>query len=449
LNPTDKLESPTAVEAERALLGGLIQRPDLVLQIWNDVKPSDFARLDHQNLYELIHRMVRNDEAVDLVTLPERVMREKDPARYGGVAYVIELPEHAPSTANLPHYAALVREKAVLRRLLALGQDLASEAARHPDDIASLVDRVATELISVGAAGKRGDWVPISAITDESLLRVQDLGRRQGDTIGVTTGYKRLDKLLSGLQPGDLVILAARPSMGKTALALNLALNAAEKGGAGVGIYSLEMGRHQLVDRLLCSLGPIDGEKYRTGRLDADEWELLLEASDKLRRLHISINDTPGLNVAEVRAHALRLKNSQPDLGLLVLDYLQLMGATDSRASRVEQVSEMSRGLKALARDLKVPVLALSQLSRNVEQRADKRPMMSDLRESGAIEQDADVIMFIYRDEYYNADSPDAGLAEVIIAKQRNGPTGTAKLAFQKQFSLFADVADEPWGLGD
>ena len=438
---------PNAVEAERALLGGVIQRPDALDQIKGQLDAEDFWRDDHRLLYTLLVDMHNNEEAIDLITVPERVLRTGESGKYGGVAYVVEMPDHAPSTANLSHYAGLIRSKSMLRQLMSLGNELSSNASRHPDDVNALLDKTTTELVRLATQGSGGErWHQVSMIIDEEMLKFEELASRDDDeTVGLTSGFTKLDKMTAGLQPGDLLILAARPSMGKTALALNLALNGALLGGAGVGIYSLEMSRHQLVDRLLCSLGLIDGTKLRTGSLDADDWDRLNTASEQLRQLKIHINDRPGLSIGEVRADALQLKSKDPSLGLILLDYIQLMGATDPRASRVQQVSEMSRGLKALAKDLNVPVVALSQLSRGVEQRQDKRPMMSDLRESGAIEQDADVILFIYRDEYYNPDSADQGLAEVIIAKQRNGPTGTVKLAFQKQYTLFNDVAEGDW----
>ncbi len=452
MGPDDNRHSlhPNAVEAERALLGGLIQRPDVLEEIRRDLDASDFWRDDHRLLFTLLMEMKLNGEAIDLITIPERVLRTGEPGKYGGIAYVIELPEHAPSTVNLEHYAGLIRSKSMLRQLMTLGNELTTHASRHPDDVNGLLDKTTSELVRLSTQGSAGkQWHPISLIVDDEIMKFEELASQGGgENVGLSSGFQRLDKMTAGFQKGDLLILAARPSMGKTALALNLALNAAILDGAGVGIYSLEMGRHSLVDRFFCSLGMVDGTKLRTGDLDADDWERLHKASEQLRRLKIHINDKPGLNVAEIRASALQLKAQDPTLGLILLDYLQLMGAMDPKLPRVQQVSNMSRGLKALAKDLEVPVIALSQLSRGVEQRQDKRPMMSDLRESGAIEQDADVIMFIYRDEYYNPDSADQGLAEIIIAKQRNGPTGTVKLAFQKQYTLFNDVAEGDWLAG-
>lgn len=434
---------PQSIEAERALLGGLMQRPDLLVEIHEIVKPADLYRDDHRQLFQLLLEMGAAGEPIDLVTVPERVSRSEDAGRYGGVAYVVELPDFAPSTANLAHYARTIRQKSVLREMIRVTQDLTSAAYTQPDDVGVLLDRAAQSMLELGEGGARDAWAPISTVLDEEIVRLEHLEGASDGVTGVATGFYDLDAKLAGLQAGDLVILAARPSMGKTALALNIAQNAALMNGIGVGIYSLEMSRESLVDRMLCTYALVESSRLRTGRLDADDWERLLEASEVLRRAPIHINDRPGLTVAEVRAHARRLKAQTPDLGLLVLDYLQLMEADDPRQSRVQQVSEMSRGLKALAKDLSVPVLALSQLSRGVEQRQDKRPIMSDLRESGAIEQDADVILFIYRDEYYNKDSVDQGLAEVIVAKQRNGPTGEIKLVFQGQYTRFDNYTED------
>ncbi len=428
---------PQAIDAERALLGGLLQRPDLLGDVFEVLKPGEFYRPEHRDLYALLHEMSSAGEPIDMVSVPMRVEKAEHPERYGGLAYVAELPDYAPSTANLTYYAQQIRQRATLRGVITQAHELADAAYAQPDDVGALIDRATQSFMALGDAGAGDTWHPISRIIDEELVRLEGM-EAQGDGItGVGTGFHKLDKMLAGLQKGDLVILAARPSMGKTAFALNIAQHAAVYGGVGVGIYSLEMGREQLVDRMLCAHAMVDATRLRTGRLDADDWNKLLEASEQLRLAPLYINDRPGLTVGEVRAHARKLKSTVPNLGFIMLDYLQLMGSDDPRQSRVQQVSDMSRGLKALAKDLGLPVMALSQLSRGVEQRQDKRPLMSDLRESGAIEQDADVVMFIYRDEYYNDDTQDVGLAEVIIGKQRNGPTGMVKLVFQGQFTRF------------
>jgi replicative DNA helicase len=432
------------VEAERALLGGLLERPDLQGTITELLRADDFYRHDHQALFQLIADMAGRGEHADMVTVPMRVAQDENPDRFGGVQYVTELPQHAPATANLPHYASVVKHKAKLRALIAAAEVVAHDAHGQPDDVASLIEKAAKAFADLGADGDGDIWHQVSEIIDDRIVKLEQLSEQPDAVTGVKTGFVELDDKLAGMQPGDLLILAARPSMGKTALALNIAQNAAMMSGVGVAIYSLEMGRDQLVDRMLCTLALVNASKVRTGNLDVEDWARLIDASEVLRQAQVHINDRPGLTVAQVRAHARQLKARHPSIGLIMLDYLQLMSAVDPRQSRVQQVSDMSRGLKALAKDLGVPVLALSQLSRGVEQRQDKRPIMSDLRESGAIEQDADVIMFIYRDEYYNKETTDSpGLAEVIIAKQRNGPTGVVKLRFQGAYTRFDDALED------
>jgi replicative DNA helicase len=377
------------------------------------------------------------------VTVSERILRGGQADRFGGSGYVAELPEHAPATTNLPHYAEMIREKAALRDLIKVSVELAGKAYAQPEDVAELLDSAAREMAGLGQGSGRRSWQAISEIVDAELLRIENLSKSPGTTTGSTTGFADLDKKLAGLQPTDLVILAARPAMGKTALALNIAQNVALMAEKPVGVFSLEMARGQLVTRMLCCHGLVDAGRVRTGTLDTDDWDRFVDASEYLRKSRIQIDDTPNLSIGDLRARSRRLKAEHPDLSLIVVDYLQLMRGDDARAPREQQISAISRGLKALAKDLECTVLALSQLNRGVESRQDKRPLVSDLRESGAIEQDADVIMFIYRDEYYNPDSLDKGLAEVIIAKQRNGPTGTVKLAFQGQFTRFDNYLDD------
>jgi replicative DNA helicase len=431
---------PHSVEYERALLGGLLQNPAMLREVAEVVEADDFHRPDHQELFRLLARMDAGGEPIDQVTVPERISREGRADRFGGVPYVVELVDHVSSTANLSHYAGVIREKATLRRFIEHSQELVDKAFDQPESVSALIEDASKRIFALSREQSRRAWHRISLIIDEELLRVEKLGAQAQAITGVTSGFLDIDEQLSGLQRGDLIVLAARPSMGKTALALNMAQNASIMGKVTVGVFSLEMGRQQLVDRMLCTQGLVDATKMRSGNLDSEDWERLLEASEVLRRAGLHIDDTPALTLSELRIRARRLASQEADLGLIVVDYLQLMQADDRGVSRTEQVSEMSRGLKALAKDLNVPVIALSQLNRSVETRADKRPLLSDLRESGAIEQDADVIMFIYRDEYYNKDSAEKGIAEVIIAKQRNGPVGTVKLAFRGQFARFDDV---------
>jgi replicative DNA helicase len=428
---------PHALEAERALLGGIMSAPEALDDVEELVRPEDFYRPEHGALYQLLTEMRGRAEAIDLVTVSERLLRGGQPDRYGGAGYVAELPEHAPSTANLAYYAGIVREKSVLRELIRVTTELSGRAYLQPDDVGELLDQAAREVSALGQGRGARSWHQISEIVDQELLRVEKLAENPGTTTGRTSGFADLDKKLAGMHPTDFVVLAARPGMGKTALALNIAQNVALMEGAAVGLFSLEMSRGQLVTRMLCCHGLVDAGRVRTGTLDTDDWSKFLDASEYLRKARVFIDDSPGISIGDLRARARRLKAENPDLALIVIDYLQLMRGDDPRQPREQQISAISRGLKGLAKDLHCCVMGLSQLNRGVESRQDKRPLVSDLRESGAIEQDADVILFIYRDEYYNPESLDKGLAEVIIAKQRNGPTGTVKLAFQGQFTRF------------
>lgn len=435
--------SPQAVEAERALLGGLLQDPSELVRVAERVRAEDFYRPEHGALFNLLVEMQSRGDSIDLVTVAERLTRGNQADRFGGAGYVAELPEHAPSTANLPHYAEVIREKSALRDLIRVSTELANQAYAQPEDVTELLDRAGREMANLGQGTGRKSWLAISEIVDEELLRIEKVAEKGGTTSGLSTGFADLDKKLAGLHKSDLLILAARPAMGKTALALNIAQNVALMENVPVGVFSMEMSRGQLVTRMLCCHGLVDAGRVRTGQMVTDDWDRFLDASEYLRKSTIQIDDNPGLSLSELRARGRRLKSEHPTLGLIVLDYLQLMRGDDARAPREQQISAISRGLKAMAKDLEISVIALSQLNRGVESRADKRPLVSDLRESGAIEQDADVILFIYRDEYYNPESLDKGLAEVIIAKQRNGPTGTVKLAFQGQFTRFDNYLED------
>jgi len=431
---------PHSLEAERALLGGLLQEPAALLHIADQLRAEDFFRPDHASLYELLVEMQGRGETVDLVTLPRRLDAEGRPERYGGVPYVLELPGYAPSTANLDHYSDTIRELSVLRRIIVASEDVQRRASTHSEQSRLLIESAIKELAALGQGNRSDTWGEISLIIDDEIKKIEALSQVDGEVVGVTTGFNDLDHKLTGLRPGQLIILAARPGMGKTALALNMAQNAALYGKTGVAVFSLEMTRGELVGRMLTAHAMVDAGRVRTGNLDQDEWTRLLDASDELRGTHVFIDDTPALPIGDLRARARKLKADHPSLGLIVIDYLQLMRGDDAKAPRIQQVGEISRGLKALAKDLELPVIALSQLNRGVESRQDKRPMLSDLRESGAIEQDADVILFIYRDEYYNPDTSEPGVAEVIIAKQRAGSTGAVKLAFQGRYTRFDDL---------
>ncbi|MCA9686719.1 MAG: replicative DNA helicase [Myxococcales bacterium] len=429
--------TPQAVDAEQALLGGLLLDPEQFEDVEREVAADDFYRPDHGRLFGLLKQMRADGEHVDAVTVGARVMAGGDDEAYGGYGYVLGLPERVPSRANLGHYARIVREKAALRRIIRAADTVMGSAYEGATGPAELLSRASHALFEIADEEITRDWVQLSAVIDTELARLEALAREAKATSGVPTGFDDLDAKLHGLHPGALVILAARPGMGKTALALNLALNIAVMADRAVGVFSLEMEKGELGDRLLCCAGMVDGGKLKSGDLDEGDWKRLDDADQQLRGARLFIDDTAGVTIEDVRARARRLKAKHPDLGLLVIDYLQLMQHADSKMNRQQQVSEISRGLKILAKELEVPVLALSQLNRGVESRAEKKPLISDLRESGAIEQDADVILFIYRDEVYNKDSPKAGIAEVIIAKHRSGPTGEVELASRLAYSRF------------
>lgn len=438
---------PHSIETERSLLGGLLLDGSLLDEVRDVVEPADFYRPDHRALYVLLGRMAADGDPIDQVTVPERIMREGRTDVYGGLPYVIELVDHVTATANIGHYARVVRQKAERRRIIEQFQALTAEAfeGHVPND--ELVAQASAALAIVGRSGARETWFATADLVDETVDRMYARGER-GGLSGVATGFAALDGLLGGLQRGNLLILGGRPSMGKSALALNLADNVAMMTGSPVGYFSLEMGRFQLVDRSLAAAARVDGTHIREGRLDRGEQDRIAEATEILRRNRVHIDDSAVVRLLDVRLRVRKLEAKVgAKLGLIVVDYLQLLAPDEPGERREQQVSAMSRGLKALARDTDTPVLALAQLSRKVEERADKRPTLADLRDSGSIEQDADEVLFVYRDEYYNKDSPDAGLCEVIVAKQRGGALGTVKLAFNGRYSRFDDATDASDGL--
>jgi replicative DNA helicase len=432
-------EMPKSVEYEKCLLGGILLAPEQLPALREIVSADDFYLPEHARLMGALCAMEAEGRPIDMATVTEMISKTRDPSVFGGLVYVLQLADSVPSTANLAHYATGVRQTSLLRQFIAHTQSMTGKAFDQSDDIGRLIEETSSKLSGLSASDRTTSWAHVGAVYEDELRRIDLLSRSGGDGVtGVTTGFLRLDDMLAGLQRGNLIIVGARPAMGKTMLALNLA-TAAATSGLGVGVFSLEMGRGELVNRILCDFGEIPGGSLRTGRLDAEDWTRLDLAGERLRRLAIHIDDTPGISMGDLRARAKRLAQSIPNLGLLVVDYLQLMSGEDARTPRTQQVSEISRGLKLLARELNLPIVALSQLNRSVEERADKRPLCSDLRESGAIEQDADVILFIYRDEVYHKDSSDAGMAEILISKQRNGPTGMVKLRYCGQFSRFED----------
>ncbi|RME22809.1 MAG: replicative DNA helicase [Deltaproteobacteria bacterium] len=441
---------PQSLEAERVVLGGLMLDGSQVLSVSEILDVDDFFSDKHRALFRLLQEMAERDEPTEVVAVVERIVAADRAEEMGGLAYVSTLPDHVPSVESVEYYARIVRQRAVSRRLITAAREIADRALAGQDELAELLDFAESTVFQVTQQKESRDWHALSEVVDQEFVRIEDLARQFEEAedgargvSGVSTGFVDLDRKLAGLHPTDMVVLAARPAMGKTALALNIARNVAMQ-GRGVGVFSLEMSKGQLATRLLTSTARVDANKVRTGDLSRDEdWPRLQAAAEELYHLPLHIDDTPGLTITQIRSKCRRLKSQVPELGLIVVDYIGLMQG-DPRVSRQEQVSASSRGLKAIAKELDVCVLALSQLNRGVESRPNKRPVMSDLRESGAIEQDADVIMFIYRDEYYNPETTtEPGVAEVIVAKQRNGATGTVKLAFQGQFTLFGNLAHD------
>jgi replicative DNA helicase len=438
---------PHSVEAEQSVLGGLLLDNTAWDKIADMIGESDFYRADHRLIYRHVSKLIGNSRPADVITVSESLESTKELDGIGGLAYLGALAQNTPTAANIRRYAEIVRERAVMRKLAEVGTEIA-ETAYNPmgREAGQLLDEAESKVFAIseeGARGKQG-FMDMQPLLTQVVERIDMLYNRDNpsDVTGVPTGFTDLDRMTSGLQPGDLVIVAGRPSMGKTSLALNMAEHVALETGMPVGVFSMEMGASQLVMRMLGSVGKLDQHKVRTGRLADEDWRKLTDAVGRLNDAPIHIDETAALNALELRARARRLHRQYGKLGLIVVDYLQLMSASSQGENRATEISEISRGLKALAKELNVPVVALSQLNRSVEQRPNKRPVMSDLRESGAIEQDADLILFIYRDEVYNPDSPDKGKAEVIIGKQRNGPIGTVTLVFQGEYTRFANFAD-------
>ena len=438
---------PHSVEAEQSVLGGLLldnMAWDRAAELLTD---SDFYRYEHRLIFSAVAALVQHSRPADVITVFEHLQSLGKADDCGGLAYLNALAQSVPSAANMRRYAEIVRERAVLRKLIGASDEIATAAFnREGRNVSQILDEAESKILKIGEEGSRQQQGPQSMdrLVVALLDRVNELAETDaGDVTGVRTGYFELDSMTAGLQKGDLIVLAARPSMGKTAFALNIAEHVSVKEELPVLVFSMEMGASQLALRLVGSLGRINQQNLRTGRLADDEWGRLAEAVDKLGKVQMFIDETAALTVAELRARARRMaRQFGGTLGLIVIDYLQLMsGSGGSDENRATELGEISRGLKALAKELQCPVIALSQLNRSVETRTDKRPMMSDLRESGAIEQDADIILFIYRDDYYNKESKEPGVAEILIAKQRNGPVGTVRLAFLKPLTKFDNLA--------
>ena len=437
---------PHSVEAESSVLGGLLLDNAAWDRVGDLLSVGDFYRYEHRLVFGAIGALVNASKPADVITVFEQLQSQGKAEETGGLAYLNSLAQYVPGAGNIRRYAEIVRERSILRKLVSASDEIATNAFNPQGrPVKDIVDDAEQRILNIGEQGSRmkQGFQAMDSLVVDLLDRVQEMAANPNDVTGVATGFYDLDRLTAGFQAGDLVVLAARPSMGKTALAINIAEHVALNEGLPVAVFSMEMGAAQLAVRIVGSIGRIDQGHLRTGKLTDDEWPRLIEAVEKLRSVSLHIDESAGLTSSELRANARRLARQCGKLGLIVVDYLQLMsGSSGSDENRATELGEISRGLKMLAKELQCPVIALSQLNRSVETRPDKRPLMSDLRESGAIEQDADIIMFIYRDEYYTKDAcKEPGVAEVIIAKQRNGPTGMIKLAFLKPITKFESLA--------
>jgi replicative DNA helicase len=445
--PLDSLKLPPhSVEAEQSVLGGLMLDNEAADRIGDAVSAADFYSDAHRVIYRAIVELISEGKPADVVTVSEALASTQKLDYVGGLAYLGALAQNVPTAANIRHYANIVRERSILRQLAATATDIA-ESAFNPmgRSAKTVLDEAEAKVLHIAEQGSRGaqNFQGIGTLLTGVVERIEELYNRDNpsDVTGIATGFIELDKKTAGLQAGDLIIVAGRPSMGKTSLALNIGEHVAIHAKKPVVVFSMEMGASQLALRMIGSVGHLDQHKLRTGRLVSEDWDKLSNALGHLNDAPIFIDETPALNAIEVRSRARRISKQYGKLGLVIVDYLQLMQAASQGENRATELSEISRAMKALAKELQVPVVALSQLNRSLEQRTDKRPVMSDLRESGALEQDADVILFIYRDEVYNADSQDKGTAEIIISKQRNGPTGTIRLTFLGEYTRFENHA--------
>ncbi|MCP1095969.1 replicative DNA helicase [Bacillaceae bacterium OS4b] len=431
---------PQNIEAEQAVLGAIFLEPSSLTVTSEVLIPEDFYRSSHQKIFNVMLKLNDEGKAVDLITVTEELAATKNLEEVGGVSYLSELAGSVPTAANIEYYARIVEEKSLLRRLIRTATNIAQEGYSREDEVEELLGEAEKTIMEVAQRKNSGSFQNIKDVLVATYDNIEILTTRKGDVTGIPTGFAELDRMTAGFQRNDLIIVGARPSVGKTAFALNIAQNVATKTEENVAIFSLEMGAEQLVMRMLCAEGNINAQNLRTGSLTDEDWRKLTMAMGSLSNAGIYIDDTPGVRIGEIRSKCRRLKQEH-GLGMILIDYLQLIqGDGRSGDNRQQEVSEISRSLKALARELKVPVIALSQLSRGVEQRQDKRPMMSDIRESGSIEQDADIVAFLYRDDYYDKESENKNIIEIIIAKQRNGPVGTVSLAFVKEYNKFVNL---------
>lgn len=432
---------PSNLEAEQAVLGAIFLEPNSLVTASEILQPEDFYRAAHQRIYSVMLDLAERGEPVDVITLTAELRDRKQLEEVGGLTYLTELASSAPTAANIDYYCKIVEEKSILRRLIRTATQIVSDGYQREDEVEAILDDAEKTILEVSQKKRSSAFKSIKDVLVETYDNIEQLNNRKGDVTGIPTGFLELDRMTAGFQRNDLIIVAARPSVGKTAFALNIAQNVAIKTNENVAIFSLEMGAQQLVMRMLCAEGNIDAQRLRTGKLEETDWQKLTMAMGSLSNAGIYIDDTPGVRINEIRSKCRRLQQER-GLGMILIDYLQLIQGNSSKGSenRQQEVSEISRTLKAIARELQVPVIALSQLSRGVESRQDKRPMMSDIRESGSIEQDADIVAFLYRDDYYDKESEKQNIIEIIIAKQRNGPVGTVELAFVKEYNKFVNL---------
>ncbi|AOR24859.1 replicative DNA helicase [Clostridium taeniosporum] len=430
---------PQSIEAEQSVIGSMIIDKSAIAKVLETLEEEDFYRDGHKIIFRTILDMFRKDMAVDLVTLLENLKSTEMLERAGGVTYITEISASVPTTANLSSYIKIVEEKSVLRRLIKASTSIIEASYNNQGEVEDVLDGAEKRIFDIAEKKTSKDFEPLSDVLERGFLEIERLFNNRGEITGVGSGFADLDAKTSGFQKGDMILIAARPSMGKTTFALNIAEYAALREGKSVVVFSLEMSKEQLAYKLLCSEANVDMLRLRTGELDDKDWENIARATGPLSKAKVYIDDTAGVSVMEMRSKCRRLK-MEYGIDLIVIDYLQLMSGSSGSDNRQQEVSEISRSIKALAKEMECPVIALSQLSRAPEQRADHRPMLSDLRESGSIEQDADLVMFLYRDEYYNKETEDKNIGECIIAKQRNGPVGTVKLAWLGQYSKFGNL---------
>ena len=433
---------PASVEAEQAVLGAMLLKPEAVTTAAEELSADDFYRETHRLIYEAMMELKDRTEPVDLVTLTEQLKKADKLAKIGGIPALSLIANSVPTAANVHYHARIVHEKAQLRSLISAATEIAGAAYESADEVEDIMDNAEKRILAVSSGKRSKDFVPLQEILLDTLEQIDARYNNKGSITGLPTGFTELDHLTAGLQKSDLILVAARPSMGKTAFTLNIAAHVVLRAREPVAFFSLEMSKEQLVQRLLCSEGRIDSQRLRVGELEEKEWGDLIDTANRLSAAPLYIDDTPGITVMELRSKARRLK-AEHGLSLIVIDYLQLMQGRASKSgdNRQQEISEISRSLKALARELNVPVIALSQLSRSVESRQIKRPMLSDLRESGSLEQDADIVMFLYREDYYDPETENKNITEVIIAKHRNGPVDTVDLTFLKQFTKFGNLS--------